>query len=219
MTRLPLRPGLVTLIAVAGSFLFFFAPSASAASFTVHGYELGERIRLQDGGRVWTAELDVTLDEKKGSSFCVDLMTHIGVGHYTTRSVLNPYTGASPADEHPRDFAWAGYVMDTYGKDLSLLMHGGVSKTQAITGVQAAIWEGIYAGPVVQRESLSDGARSVFDQIMNTAFDPGMMGNALVVELQGNQDQVFSNPVPEPAAAMVFGMGMLIVSQAVRRKR
>ncbi|MDP6977698.1 MAG: PEP-CTERM sorting domain-containing protein [Myxococcota bacterium] len=66
---------------------------------------------------------------------------------------------------------------------------------------------------------MSRGARTVFDQIMTSPFGNANGGTALIVELRGNQDQVFSNPVPEPTAAMVFGVGMLVMSNAARRKQ
>jgi len=208
----------ITLVCLlfSAAFLVFTAPAA-AVSFTVHDYDLGERIELADGRRVWTAELDVTLGDANGTAFCVDLDTHISVGTYETRGVLDAYTSPSPADERPRDFAWAGRVMDTFGRDLSVLTSGVISRDQAITGIQAAIWEGIYAGETVNVASLSSGARTVFEQIMGSEFIM-LDGSAVIVELRGHQDQVFSNPVPEPTAAMVFGIGLLIVGGAVRRR-
>ncbi len=199
--------------------LFLTATSASAVPFTVHGYELGERIETVFEQDLWTARLDVTLDGSNGTSFGIDLDTQIDVSTYRARAVLAPHTSPSPRDEAPRDFAWAGYVMDTYGHDLGRLMVGGVTRVQAITGVHAAIWEGIYEGRVIDTRSLSDGALSVFDRIMASDFGAGLPGTSLIVELQGHQDQVFANAVPEPTAAMVFGMGLLIVSKAIRRQR
>ena len=38
-----------------------------------------------------------------------------------------------------------------------------------------------------------------------------------IVDLVGHQDQVFSKPIPEPSAALVFGLGALLV-MATRRK-
>ncbi len=216
MTQRHFRLFLGSLLLAATS--FFITSTAAAVPFTVHGYDLGERIELTSGRRVWTAELDVTLGTEKGTSFCVDLDTYISTGTYETRSVLDAYTSPSPTDEAPRNFAWAGHVMDTFGKDLTHLIGGAISRDHAITGVQAAIWEGIYGGGIVDANSMSNGARSVFDQIMANQFGTPNDGTALIVELRGNQDQVFSNPVPEPTAAMVFGVGMLIMSKAVRRK-
>jgi hypothetical protein len=42
----------------------------------------------------------------------------------------------------------------------------------------------------------------------------------LVVDLRGWQDQVIvgSNPVPEPSAALVFGIGTLVVGSCMRRR-
>lgn len=133
-----------------------------------------------------------------------------------TRAVLDAYTSPSPADERARNFAWAGHVMDVFGRDLSVLTGGGITRTHAITAVQAAIWEGIYGGGVVNAASLSTGARSIFDDIM--ASQISLTGHAVIAEMRGHQDQVVSNPVPEPTAAAVFATGMLIVGRAVRRR-
>lgn len=205
-----------SLVCLLSAALFSFAAPAAAVSFTVHDYQLGEQIELTNGNHVWTAELDVTLGNKHSTSFCVDLDTHISRSTYQTRGVLDAYTSPSPADERTRNFAWAGYVMDVFGHDLSVLTGGGVTRTQAITGVQAAIWEGIYGGGVVNASSLSSGARSIFDEIMGSQYF--VAGHALIAELRCHQDQVVSNPVPEPAAAMVFGVGLFIVGRGVRRR-
>lgn len=60
---------LTTLIAL------FFALPALALDFTVHGYDLGERIQLTSGRNVWTAEFEVSLEGVAAeiSSFCVGL--------------------------------------------------------------------------------------------------------------------------------------------------
>ncbi len=196
--------------------LLSISAPAFAAIFTVLDFAFGDQIDLTHGRGVWTAELDVTLGDKRTTSFCVDLATRLSVGNYETRAVLDAYTSPSPPDERERNFAWAGHVMDTFGHDLSALVGGAITRSHAITGVQAAIWEGAYGGAMVDADSLSDGARSVFDEIMASQISPGG-GPAVIAELRKRQDQVVSNPVPEPSAAIVFGLGMLIVGRRVRR--
>lgn len=199
------------------------ASSSQAAGFTVHSYELGERITLTNGTRVWTAQLDVSVENVASHipSFCVDVYTSIGVGQYDTRSILDADTGVAPAGERARNFAWAGHVMETFGGDIASLATGGITRAQAITGVQAAIWQGIYGGNMVTRSSLSAGARSIFDRIMRTTF--AGTTDAYVAEFRGAQDQVYNghrptNPIPEPSAAMVFGVGSLVVGSVLRRR-
>lgn len=142
----PLARFITTLLVAAAAILS--AAPVLALDFTVHGYDLGERIALSSGRRVWTAELDISLETVADhvAAFCVDLDTYIGVGEYDVRAVLDAYSDPSPADERARDFAWAGHVMDRYGYDVDLLVTAVVSRDQAITGVQAAIWEGLYGG-------------------------------------------------------------------------
>jgi len=209
------------ILATAAAFCLMASP-ALALDFTVHSYDLGERISLQSGRNVWTAELDVSLDTVADhvASFCVDLDTYIGVGTYTDATVLDAYTdgpGLSPSG--PRDFAWAGHVMTRFGYDVDQLVGGAITRNHAITGVQAAIWEGLYGGAMdtIERSSLSVGARDVFDRIMNE-FPGAIDGGALIVDLRSNQDQIIANPVPEPSAALVFGLGTVVASSVMRRR-
>lgn len=214
--------GLAALIAGA----FLLAAPAAATTFTVHGYELGERITLESGRRVWTAQFDASLDDVRGISYCVDLDTYINVGSFDVRDVLDPATSGSPGFERPRDFAFAGAVMDGFGFDVDMLTGATVTRKQAITGVQAAIWDGIYGGGIVALASLTDGARSVYDRIMSETLGarqqldgPAPEGRSVIVEMVGKQDQVFTNPVPEPGAALAFALGALLVRGAASRRR
>jgi hypothetical protein len=195
------------------------ARDSLATTFTVHGYDLGEHITLIGGQSVWTAELNVSLEgiADHVSSFCVDLSTSIGPGAYLVKDVLDAYGSPSPIGEAPRNFAWAGHVVENFG-NVDLLVAAGITRDQAITGVQAAIWEGIYGGGKILRSSLSIGAQVVYDRIMATKIQGD--GPALVVDLRGYQDQVLvgSNAVPEPSAALVFGFGTLVAGSLVRRK-
>lgn len=214
---------LLTPLFVTAVVLLLGASSAQATGFTVHSYELGEQIRLTNGTRVWTAQLDVSIENVASHvpSFCVDVYTQIGVGQYDARSILDADTGIAPAGEHARNFAWAGHVMETFGADIASLVTGNITRAQAITGVQAAIWQGIYGGNMVNRSSLSAGARSIFDRIMSTTFTGTT--DAYIAEFRGIQDQVFNgprptNPIPEPSAALVFGIGSLVAGSALRRR-
>jgi hypothetical protein len=211
---LPLAPLLIAMLG---------ASPALALEFRVHGYDLGERISLSDGRRVYTAELEASVEGIEGrvDTFCVDLDTTISSpASYHARALIDAYTGVSPEGERPRDFAWAGHVVDHFAVDT--LAIDGITRRQAITGVQSAIWEGIYGGGIVNVGSLSTGARSVYEQIMGSvpsslsAFAP--TGRALIVELDGVQDQVFSSPVPEPGAAMLFGLGIVLAGRHSRRR-
>jgi hypothetical protein len=198
-----------------GGALLFAAPAA-ATTFTVHGWELGEKVDLIDGRQVWTALLDVDIDGQAGASFCVDLDTHISMSAYNVRALLDPFTGSSPADEAPRDFVWAGHVMESFG-DVDALVSASLTRKQAITAVQAAIWEGIYGASVIDVSTLSLGALSMFDTIM--ASSPGApRGASVVVELVGKQDQIATRPIPEPSAAVAFGLGTLLVARARRHR-
>lgn len=197
------------------------ATPAFATSFTVHGWERGEDIKLLSGRDVATAQLDISLENgpQNVAAYCVDLDANINVGTYNARAVLDAGTAASPSDEAPRDFAWAGHVMDHFGYDISTLTSGSVSRTAAITGVQAAIWEGLYGGGIIDYASLSAGAQSVYDTILQSG--PVADGSSVIVDLVGKQDQVIAgaaNPVPEPSAAIVFAVGTLIAGSAAQRR-
>ena len=140
------------------------------------------------------------------------LDTHIGIGTYTGATVLTAYTegpGLSPSG--PRNFPWAGHVMSRDGYDIDQLVGGGTTRDHAITGVQAAIWEDLYGDALdtINRATLSAGALDVFDEIM-AEFPGAIDGGALIIDLPGNQDQVIANPVPEPSAALIFGLGTVL---------
>ena len=196
------------------------ASSSQATGFTVHSYELGERIALTNGTRVWTAQLDVSVENLVGHvpSFCVDVFSPIGVGVYDARDILDADTAIAPIDEQARNFAWAGHVMESFGGDVAGLVTSGITRAQAITGVQAAIWQGIYGGNMVDRNRLSVGARSVYDRMMRSENTGG--GDARIVELRLRQDQVIAGPhaIPEPSAALVLGLGTLVAGSALRRR-
>lgn len=54
------------------------------------------------------------------------------------------------------------------------------------------------------------GAREIFDAI-SANFGRLSPGGSLIVDLSNNQEQVIANPVPEPSAALVFGLGKGLV--------
>jgi len=126
----------------AALFCLFMAAPALALDFTVHSYDLGERIQVAGHGSVWTAELNVSLETvaDEVASFCVDLDTYISRGSYPTVGVYDAASapaGANAAPSGARDFAWAGHVMMTYGHDIdALAAEQGVTRDQAITAVQ-----------------------------------------------------------------------------------
>jgi hypothetical protein len=205
-------------LAVLSLLILAFAAPASAGSITVHGWETGETITLAKGGRVVTAMLDVTVNGISGNSFCVDLDHTIGQSTYNIRALLTPAeaTASPPPGEAPRNFVWAGQVVNQYGKALDS-WGPGITRQLAITGTQAAIWEGIYGGGIVDASSLSAGARFVYDTILANAG--GSTGNVKIVELNDRQDQTFQPAIPEPTAALVFGVGLLITAAGGTRRR
>jgi len=220
---------LISTLFATAAFLVAAPSMAMALDFQVHGYDLGERIQLQNGRSVWTAEFDVSLDTvaEHVASFCVDLDTYIGVATYSDATVMDAMSSPDgPSLSGPRDFGWAGHVMTHFGRDLDQFVGGLITRDHAITGVQAAIWEGLYGDldDTIDRGSLSSGAQSVFDQVMgewnSLSWHDAQGVNALIVDLPNNQDQVIAvtNPVPEPSAALVFGLGTAIAGSFVRRR-
>ena len=212
------RTSRLTSLLVALAATVLGSSAAQATGFTVHGYQLGERIALTNGTRVHTAQFDVSVENlaRHVPSYCVDLYTQIGVGQYDARGVLDADTAVAPAGEQARNFAWAGHVMENFGANVNSLVTTGITRVQAITGVQAAIWQGIYGGNTILRSSLSAGARTIYDRIMRSQFSGD--SDSLVVELRGRQDQVIHHPVPEPSAALVFGFGTLVAGSLLRRR-
>ena len=224
-----LRPITSMCASAAALFCLFMAAPALALDFTVHSYDLGEKISVAGHGDVWTAELTVSLEGVADdvASFCVDLDTYISRGSYPTIGVYDAHSapaGAADAPSGTRDFAWASHVMVTYGHDVDALAADmGVTRDQAITGVQAAIWDRLYGAPIVDASSMSAGARLVFNDIVADHGVADYAKGGLIVDLPKNQDQIIvgrpSNAVPEPSAALVFGLGTVVAGSFVKRRR
>ncbi len=201
--------------------LFFMATAllgmqAEAASFTVNSYKLGHRINLtlgdNDSMNVQTAFLDVTLQDneatQKGYSFCVDLNAYISLGTFEA-AVIDPPGVAADG----RNWAAGAAIADRWAHHLGELSG---DRRDAITGVQAAIWQAIY-GSTLTINSMGEGAQEVYDYV--TSLEYAGTGNTVVADFANRQDQTFTPGIPEPSAALIFGMGALLVSQAGRRRK
>ncbi len=188
---------------------------AEAASFTVNSYELGYKVKLTLDGNtrnVNTALFDVTLKNgasvQDGYSFCVDLNTHISTGSFDATIIDPPGTAADG-----RDWAAGAAIADRWAHNLDELSG---DRRDAITGVQAAIWQAIY-GSTLTINSMGSGAQGVYDYV--TSLDYAGTGNTIVADMTRKQDQAFTPGTPEPSAALIFGMGALLVSQVGRRRK
>jgi hypothetical protein len=211
------------LLAIAA--LLLFAAPSFATSFTVTGYDLGEAIRVQFNGQsrtFWTAHFQEKVDGVVGTSFCADLSQTIGKNTYTNFVATDPAAAesASFATGTPqRKFVFAAKIADRWGNDLGWLQANlGVTETQAITGVQAAIWEAVYGNTFTATSaSMSAGAFQVFEYVLGSRYSD--YGHTQLYYSRTNQDQLFTPPIPEPSALLVFGAGALLVGSTLARRR
>ncbi len=210
---------------LAMSALLLFAAPSLATSFTVTGYDLGEAIRVQFNGQsrtFWTAQFQEEVDGVVGTSFCADLSQVIGVSTYTSFAAHDPAAAESAAfaaGTPQRKFVFAAKIADRWGNDLGWLQTNlGVTETQAITGVQAAIWEAVYGNAFAATSaSMSAGAFQVYEYVLGSKYSD--YGRTLLYYSRTHQDQLFTPPIPEPSAMIVFGAGALLVGRTLMRRR
>lgn len=199
------------------------APSF-AVSFTVLGWDLGQTVGVEFNGTsrsVATALFRESVDGVLGTSFCTDLLQTISTGTYTDFVAYDPAVadGMPSLDDPPppRQFVFAAQISNAWSNNIDALASSlGVLKVDAITGVQVAIWEAVY-GDAFSVTSMSTGAQKAFDYVSGLSY--GSYGQTLLYFSPTRQDQLFSPPVPEPSAMLVFGAGALLVGRSLMRRR
>jgi hypothetical protein len=206
--------------------LALLSAPAFAVSFQVTGWDLGETVRVAFNGQAHaftTVQFHENVDGVIGTSFCADLSQVIGKTTYTNFTGYDPvnagaqsFAGGKPA----RQFAFAATIADEWGNGLGWLESElGVTRVQAITGVQAAVWEAVYGDAFsATSSSMSGGAFRVFEYVLGFKAYDGY-GSTQLYYSRTNQDQLFTPPVPEPSAMLAFAAGALLVGQTLLRRR
>jgi hypothetical protein len=200
------------------------APAFAATVFQVIGWDLGETVRVTFDGQArsfTTARFHEIVDGVAGTSFCADLVQYLGAGTYTDFAAYDPANAETQplaAGPPARAFVWAAQIVDRWGNDLGVLASQlGVTQVQAITGVQAAVWEAVYGDAfAATSSSMSANAFRVFNYVLGARYSG--YGDTRLYHSQGRQDQLFTPPVPEPSAMLVFGAGALLLAGALRRR-
>jgi hypothetical protein len=203
--------------------LLVAAPSF-AVSFTVLGWDLGQTVGVTLNGTsrsVATALFRESVDGVLGTSFCADLLQTISTGTYTDFIAYDPAVadGMPSLDSPPppRQFVFAAQISNAWSNDIDALAATlGVLKVEAITGVQTAIWEAVY-GDAFSVTSMSAGAQKAFAYVSGLSYDG--YGQTLLYVSGTRQDQLFTPPVPEPSAMLVFGVGAALVGRTLWRRR
>ena len=217
------------MVALAAVSAWGWAANARALPFEVRGWVLGERVYVESNvltGNVWTAQFDVYYLGRDGASFCIDLAQTIGRGVHDM----------TPTPVSDLGLEAAAYMFDSFALELSRLT--GAARTVAITGLQLAIWETVYEGPLkgpgawdlttgLFKASASAEAMKVAATLLQSlAGVPDLSalalpGSKIVAAVSGTvQDQLFrAYPVPEPSAALLFAAGGAVVAGALRRTR
>jgi hypothetical protein len=204
------------------SALAFVCAPACAVSFQVTSYELGETIRVAFNRQTRsfaTAQFHENVGGVAGTSFCADLSQYIGKATYTNFASYDPNAAESASFAAGREFAFAATIVDKWGNSLDWLQNKlGVTHVQAITGVQAAVWEAVYRDSFTATSgSMSANAFRVFDYVLRFRGYGGYGATRLYYS-RTNQDQLFTPPVPEPSAMLGFGAGALLVGRALMRR-
>jgi hypothetical protein len=197
---------------------------AFATTFQVTGWESGETVRVSFLGSTHsyaTTQFHEIVDGVAGTSFCADLSQYINVGTYGDFGAYDPAAAesASFAYSPRRRFVWAAQIADRWGNDIGWLTSNlGVTRMQAITGVQTAIWEAVYNGNfTATAASMSAGAWNAYQHVLGATYSG--YGDTLLYHSRTRQDQLFTPPVPEPSAMIVFGTGALLVGRTLLRRR
>jgi hypothetical protein len=198
--------------------LLALAGPSLAAPFTVLGWDLGENITAQYNGS--TQSFNTVLFRENangvlGTSFCADLGQTISTGTYTDFIAYNP--SAAPSTAPQGSFVFAAQIANVWSNNIpGLATTLGITQVQAITGVQAAIWESVY-GDAFAVTSMSAGAQSAYNYVRAQAYTG--YGNTMLYRSLTRQDQLFTPPVPEPTAMILFGAGALLVGRTLARRR
>jgi hypothetical protein len=206
--------------------LLLLSAPAFALSFQVTGWDLGETLKVTFAGQsrsFHTAQFHEIVDGVVGTSFCADLSQTLGVGTYTSFAAYDPTAAESQSfatGAPPRKFTFAATIVDEWGNRLSWLENKlGVTRVQAISGVQAAVWEAIYGDAfTATSSSMSAGAYRVFEYVLGFRGYDGV-GGTLLYYSRTHQDQLFTPPVPEPSALIVFGAGAILIGRSLLRRR
>ena len=210
------------------------ATDADAASMTVNGWTLGERVDVQSATRAgWvnTAELDIIYAGQSGFSYCVDLAQNIGAG---TSSGWD--TRSAEMDPGVLRAAWLiEYARPLF--DAILAPDGeaqawGVTRGTAIAGLQVAIWEVLGDAPghydlhsggfSIRTGGASLGAMNLARGFLDALEIRGVdefETSAVWAHHGSRQDQLVVNPIPEPSSLILFLTGASLVGFAAARTR
>ncbi len=197
------------------------ASPALATPFTVLGWENGLSVSVNLSGAnmsVLAVQFHEDLAGVIGTSFCTELTQHIGTGGPWEFTVYDPTVAetAIGGGDPSRSFVWAAQISNAWANGLDALdALAGVTRAEAITGVQLAVWEAVY-GDAFTINAMTAGTQSVYDYVLHPYSG---YGSTVIVASSVRQDQLFTPPVPEPGAIAVFGLGALLVGEAVRRRQ
>ena len=213
------------LLAIA---LLFSSNSVSATTMTVNwsGYTV---VNLTYNGSNYNdgaTQFDIILNGDGWNNFstigyCVDLDGEIFGGNTTYSNIsLNPVTSSS-------NYLYAAWLMDQFADD---------AKTDKLkqAALQLAIWGAVYGNLFEITTANNDQVESYYNLYINASH--GNMWTGLnykyeIVTIPYNDNThrnpkdgdyqdilIRTNPVPEPATMMLFGLGLLGISALSRKK-
>lgn len=212
------------------------AVPAFAAHLVVHRVSAGEKVRLADGSRASTAELQVSLDGERGLAYGAEIGKALGRGR---SSHWSPTSAESSAG-----LIRAAWLVDHFEDDAGLQRGRGKGRArrELVTARQIAIWEAIADGANGGELDLHHGSFALADRGVSAgalALAQGLLAELAAANLDGftsgaalmmhsiRPDQLVftdaqgrppSSPIPEPTSIVLFVVGAALVLEVVRRR-
>ncbi len=199
--------------------LLLWAAPSLATTFEVLGWTAGHVVSVTFNGvnrNVLAAQFRENLDGVIGTSFCADLAQVIGKATYTDFVEYDPAAAEGASFANGRKFVLAAQIVDAWSNKLGWLESKlGVTQADAITGIQLAVWEAVY-GSAFAVNFMTLGTQSVYSHVLGANYSS--YGSTVLLYSRNKQDQLFTPPIPEPSAMIVFGAGVLLVGRALARR-
>jgi len=159
------------------------------------------------------------------SAYCVDINIGLSAQSYTVEGFSDVSTyndGNYTSNSSGLNAAW---LMNKYSSGLGYHDYTIGEKQASEAGLQLAIWKALYGDsfePVTTGSFTTSEAMVYYVDYtsdLNSADLSGFSGeNFKVAKLDGGQDLLIYDPVPEPTTLLLFGIGLLGIS-AIGRKR